>query len=195
MTTNYKYSLSNHFFGNLNTTQLKDAINESTSIIPQCLSVANKLDDVKIFFESALTLVQKIALDGLVSSHIPDNSVPKIKFFTIDPKKDGTRSKNFSKIGAFKYNGSKQMGIINYIEVLSFMQSDATSYSVRVLDKTNNKIVAEKNGLINTIEQIIDLGTISNIPEQQAIFELQAKITSNSRKFVYIDSLNFYYGN
>ena len=195
MATVYEYSLIGDLGGDLNTPQLRKEINDHPTINPDCKTVENFKDKVKIKFNKALSSSEKITLDGLVSDHTSDTSAPKNQFFTIDPKKDGTNNSSYSKIGSFKYNGSDKIGHINYIDVISYMQNGGESYSVRIFDKTNGNVICEKTGLTNTTEEIIDLGDISNVPINESIFELQARHDTKLKKMAYIDSINIYYGN
>lgn len=80
----------------------------------------------------------------------------------------------YSKVGTMIYNGSLY-GEIVAIHVNTSLNA-AGQYSIRVYDKTNNQVVAEKTGNTNTDDLIIDLGTILYQPSNQAVLEAQVRI-------------------
>ena len=83
---------------------------------------------------------------------------------------------------------------ITAIKILGKMTSGADSYSVRVYDSTNSNIIAEKTGLTNTSNSITDLGTLANLPDDEAIFEIQAKrIGGNTQKKIFIHEATISY--
>jgi hypothetical protein len=73
-------SLSNDFSGNLHTEQLKNEINNS-SILLECVSVKNILDDVNIIFDTtlgeSLSSEEETTLNTIISNHVPDVTVEK----------------------------------------------------------------------------------------------------------------------
>ena len=57
-----------------------------------------------------------------------------------------------------------------------------------------NLKIAGSTGLVNTSMQIIDLGTISNVPSSSSIFELQVKKNGGALSDkVYIEEIIIYY--
>lgn len=195
MATTYNRSITTHFGGSdPNQIQLHNEIYGSVG--PTLLGIEITGDSVDIRFDSALSGGEETTLNGLLSAHIADNSKPKIQFYSINPKKESIKTNSYSIVSRFKYTGSDIIGTIDYIDIISKKDSGITSYSVRVVDITNNLVIAEKTGMTNTTEDIQDLGTISNVPTDQAVFELQAKkIGGSGNTSVYIDAINIYYGN
>ena len=192
MSSFYLYSLSNDFKNGLDTTNLYDSINDDSRIIPKCLTISNFRDDVKIFFNIALSNLEKTILDTIVSQHQIMGVIEKYNFFAITLKKNTSKTPVYFKMESFEYNGSR-FSNITAITVLSCMDIGATSYSVRIVDKTHNKIITELTGLTNTEYAIFNFDNINNIPFMECIFEVQAKINSPTTKFAYIDSINVYY--
>lgn len=103
-----------------------------------------------------------------------------------------TKSTTYSKIARFVYLGKEKVGDIESIEGVFYCDDDEP-YSIRVYDKTNRKTVAERNGLENEEEEDIDFGTISNVPDSKAIFEIQVK-SDDDKKRVYCDSVTIVFG-
>lgn len=76
---------------------------------------------------------------------------------------------------------------IQGIKILSKMDNSLTSYDVRVYDTINGLTIAEKN-FTNTGFAINDMGTLSNLPASESIFEVQVRRNggSGSSKSVYL---------
>lgn len=197
MTSTYNYSLTSDFNRDLKTSQLHKEIENDTGITPNLIGIRLGNDNVGIEFDSALSAGEQTTLNGLVSAHTSDNSAPRTNFYDCYPKRDNITSTTYEKMGSFKYGGSDQIGIINYIDVISHKDSSLTSYDIRIYDQTNNLVITERTGLTNTEEVVNDLGTISNIPTAEAVLEIQAKRTGGSgkNKNVYIDQAIIYYNN
>jgi len=194
MTTTYTKSLSGDFGGNLNTSQLFNEI-ENAEIGPSCVTVKNESDDVELIFTSSLTSGEQTILDNLVSNHVVDTSKPHDNFFTITPKNEKIKEKSYRKIGTFKYDGSNQIGLIDYIEVISYKDSKIDSYDIRVIDRNNDVILASAN-FTNDISEICDLGTISNIPTEKTILEIHGRQNGGKKKsYLYIENITVYYNN
>lgn len=71
----YTYSLTTHFSGNLNTTQLFWEIDQEEAITANCLTVSNTGDSVRIVFDSALSAQEQSELNILVTNHVPMTDV------------------------------------------------------------------------------------------------------------------------
>ena len=185
-------SLLSDFGGSIKLSQLHEEISSS---VPE-LSKINLDDDVvEIVFDSTLDAGQLVTVESKITGHAPNNSPPKIKFFTHIGR--STKNSDYTRIGgSFKYQGSERIGLINYIEVLSYKQSSITSYDVRIYDKTNKNVLVEKTGNSNNNVEVIDLGEITNIPTNNAILEIQARrVGGSGRNRVYVDQALIYYDN
>ena len=132
-------------------------------------------DDVHIAFESNISGSEQTTLDTLVANHVPSTSKPKNKFYTICPKTTTITSTNYFAVGSSVYRGSANIGPIDYIEIIANKDSLATSYDLRVVNKSTGDVIASKTGNTNTSLTAIDLGTISNIPENNTLLEIQVR--------------------
>jgi hypothetical protein len=197
MATTYNYSVTTDFGGaDPKIRQLHDIIGADVGISSIIRGIDQTDDDIKITFESSLSAGEETILTGLLSAHIPNNSKSRTFFYTVNPKKNTINTSNYTTVAKFKYSGSDNIGTIDYINIISYMDSTVTSYSARLFDTINGLVLAEKTEITNTTETIIDLGTITNVPTDQSIFELQfKKVGGNNKKLVYIDDIIIYYGN
>lgn len=84
-------------------------------------------------------------------------------------------------IDSFIFRGSTEAGTITNIKALCHI-GGGTSMDIRVYDKTNSLAVCTKSTIIDTVETIHDLGTVSNIPTGVAIFEIQQQATGSGAK-------------
>lgn len=88
----------------------------------------------------------------------------------------------------FTYHGDRYSDIYN-MKFVSHTESSG-EYAVRVVDATNRTIIAERTGNTNTIDNIIEFTSISNIPLNEAVFEVQLRRTSNNSCDIHIHSLS-----
>lgn len=196
MMTTYTKSKSSDFGGNINQRQLHNEIMLEEGIIPALIGIDFTGDVIDIIFDSILSAGEEIILNTLISNHIPDNSKSRGNFYIVIPQKNSIKTGVYTKCATFKYDGSDVVGDIDYVDIISYMDTDVISYNARVYDKTNNTILCEKVGITNLTETIDSLGLISNVPTSQSILELQIqKIGGNNKDYIYIDSINIYYGN
>jgi hypothetical protein len=196
MTTTYSKSLSSDLGGDLNTSQLRDEINGHTGINPECLGLLNTGDDVKIIFATGLDGSELTALDGVVGGHVPAVVKPRASFFSVTPERTAVYWNTYTKVALFEYGGTNNVGEIDYIDVTSRMDSGLSSYDLRVINRTNNYLIAEKTGITNTTIQINDLGSIDNLPENQEMLEIQARrVGGSGNQKVEVKAISVYYGN
>lgn len=194
--TTYTKSLATDFGGNINESQLH---REITLAIPgtALIGVNRSEDVVELIFADVLSGGDETILGTTISNHVPVTGTRKSRFFTYTPKTTKTNSTIYQRLGGpFKYNGSIEMGQINQVEVISKMDTGMTSYSVRLYDATNETIIAETTGKTNLTEEIVNLGTISNVPEDEAIFEIHIKrVGGTTSTYAYIEDVIIYYNN
>lgn len=86
-----------------------------------------------------------------------------------------TSSSSYTVLARFIFPGTTNLGTINNIKIISRRNSDASSYSARVWNFSNATQICEATGLTNTTRAIVNLGTLSNLPSSQSIFEVQLR--------------------
>jgi hypothetical protein len=72
------------------------------------------------------------------------------------------------------FPGSTAVGTPTAIKSLVWNDSGSGS-SIRIYDRTNSNIIAELTSFSGSSPQLLDLGTLSNVPTGQAVFEVQTK--------------------
>ncbi len=184
------YSLSVDFSGNLNRTQFHQEIVDNGTL-PTLVGVHDTEDIINIEFDSSLNAGQQTTLNGLVSSHIP-STIPKILLTeTILPKKDTYSNTSYTRAASYIYNPT--INTLYCVKVLSYMDTGITSYDLQLFDKTHGNIIVTKNST-NTDEELVDVGTLTNMPTVESILELNVKRTGGKKNNnVYLESIGFYF--
>jgi hypothetical protein len=188
----YIKSKSTDFSGSIKESQFHQEIIDS-SISTDLKGVHMRNDEIQIEFVSELTTQDQTELNNLISSHTPITVILRSNFFTITPKTN-TKSSSYSVVSSFVYPGSKNIGLIDYIEVITKVEKKGTTYNARIVERETGLVIAEKTNLNNEEYEAADLGTISNVPKEESLLELQIKRTGSSKK-IFIDTIIIYYDN
>jgi hypothetical protein len=78
---------------------------------------------------------------------------------------------------SFTYSGTIMFNLTS-IHVIA-KHSSASDYSVRIYDLTNAKVICEITGQTNSVKAIKNMGTLSNLPTGESIWEIQGLRTGN----------------
>ena len=191
MTTTYTKSLSTDFLNGLDTSRLWREINDSQDIGPECITVSNVANDVNIVFVEALSSEEQTSLTDIISLHNGSVSIVSNHVNTVVSQTKSVASDKYQVVLRFTYDGLA-FNNINFIKVMSYRSSAATSYDVRIYDLVNDKFLVSKN-LSNSIEALNDLGMISNVPKNLTVLEVQVKKNGgDSESNVYLDFATFF---
>jgi hypothetical protein len=98
---------------------------------------------------------------------------------------------SYKTVGEIIHLGIDDNGQILEAKVIAYKDSGVTSYDVRIVDKENGSVViCEATGLTNDEKSVVDLGTISNQPDGESIFEVQIKKTGgNGNERVHLNTV------
>lgn len=77
--------------------------------------------------------------------------------------------------GAFEFPGSSQVGSPTKITAVARQSSSSNTGWLKIYDITNNKIICQGSFSETNDPQIVNLGTLSNIPTTPAIWEIHIK--------------------
>lgn len=178
------YSVKTDFDGVINTSQLHDEISAYFPILDR---IDQSGDLVTIWFNDRIE--DRVTLSAIIAAHVPS----KIPVFT---KQELVTIAN-PMIHTSDYTRLEQIILkrCNYINVALYsnMDSDVTSYSIRLFNKTANKVLLEKT-YTNTTEIINDLGTTQLNSNTFTILEFQAKYTTtnpNASAYVYTITVSY----
>lgn len=85
----------------------------------------------------------------------------------------------------FIFSGTNNIPVVSNRKIEIIASVDAGNQGdVRIFDATNANIIAEKTGISALTSTIFDMGTISNLPTTQAIFEIQLKNNGTDKTMV-----------
>lgn len=98
-------------------------------------------------------------------------------------------SSHYSAMRSFIFAGSDKLGSPSSVKVIADVRGDYGS--IRLYDATNGNVICEKQDISNTDLEIIDLGTIENVPTGEAIFELHLKGNGSKKVTCYNLNINF----
>jgi hypothetical protein len=192
MTENYSISNPSHFNGVVpRFIHLQNEI--ANSSIANTISHITRVDDnVDIVFDTQLSASEKTTLDGLVSGHNPANFISYYIVGQVIPRNSEFTQTDYKRAGTFEYSGTSTSSEITRISAVSYQDSGVTNYSIRIYDEKNNKEIAIGT-FTNETEDICVLDSISNLPTESSIFEVQVKKTGGNGKMkVHVDTVTFY---
>ena len=173
MATTYSYQISTTFSNGVNSSKIFEEVLTAIPSGPNLETILTDTanDNIDFIFESALSGGQTTTLESVLSAH---DGLPtlNLKNKNIEVNVE-TKLTNFFKVKTFYIKGKLTENIRN-IKILSNIKNDTSSYTARIYDIANYNIIAEAT-FTNTDSQLNDLGTISNVPNNESIFELQIK--------------------
>lgn len=171
-------------------TQLRDEIKADGAITPTLSRIDRDGDDIDIIFDTALDGGEQTALNVLVLNHVPTTNIGRqvtgISLFT-----QQVTESTYQTLGSFYYPGKSLLKKITNVKLIGYMEESGVSFDVRLFDSTNTKVIAGNN-FSDVEENISDLGSVSNVPTDQAVFEVQAK-TNGSDTVAYVKNVSIYY--
>ena len=177
--------------------QLSYEIEQNSTIITELDYVNFMQPNLDIYFDVSLSAEEEAELNTIVANS-PDSNLPMPTGDTVEKNlivNGIARSTSYQTISRFIYMGKNNVGEIKEIKIVSYMDEGITSYNVRIVDKNNqSNIIAEITGLSNTEDDIVDMGSINNIPSSESRFEIQVKKMGGVAKdSIYVDSISFIY--
>ena len=140
---------------------------------------------------------------GVLTSDVDQNAVTSFRgtkqlnydyeaqFFQQIHIEKETNSTIWKKVGDIIFPGTNNVGNISVISILSYMDEGTASYDVRlVVGSGSPDIVATKTGVVNTLPQIVDMGTLSNLPGNESALEIHVKKNGGpASKKIHIESV------
>lgn len=150
---------------------------------------------VTIYFTTVPNQSQLDAYNALVDSgaHVPIEKNLYTSVSEVSIKTDNVKGSNYKRIAQFSYPGSDKYGAIAKIVMSSYKDAKLTDYSIMCSYKMNNtQYTLCENTFTNGDEELVDLGTIANVPTSEAKIELWAKSSDNKKK-VYIEGCTVYF--
>lgn len=195
----YTYSVATDFHGNINSILLQQTIQSDTTGTASTTSFAAVIqridvtgDVVDIVFNQALTSDELILLNSLIAAH---NGIPPIVYQLLGklvPSPTFMNEPSYIRQDSFIYDGSSYTSAISRLLSYSYMDAGSTSYSLMLVDATNNVVLGSQS-FTNTTEDLVEMTSFDNIPGQQAVIELYVKQNgADTSLYTYISSVSVY---
>lgn len=192
------YSLQDDFGGTIKVGQLHDEVEGNALITTtfEGIFVTNE-GNVEIRFATPFSNEEESMLNTLVENHIPNFAKDRINNIPVYPSRTTTDSTEWIRLGLTEFPGTKRIGAIDYIDVISRMESSIDSYKIKVIDRSNAKELCQGN-LTNIVLEQTSLGFISNAPETATTLEFIGKVdggTGDITDKFHVDKFLIYHGN
>lgn len=85
------------------------------------------------------------------------------------------KSATYAVLTRFAFKGITALGSPTNIKAIIHVKTAAKPGDVRIYDLTNANAICEVTGISSLTPTLVDLGTLSNLPSGEAMFEVQAK--------------------
>ena len=190
MEYSYTYSITNDTITGFDASKLGDFRNTIFLSLNTIKYINTYGDDLIIFFTSEITGTDKTDLDTIVNNYIyVEPIVQGDKTVRYDINQSNIKGINWVLINTFDFPGS----IINNVTHIKFLGKliNGTSYDVKIFDYTNDTTICTQT-FTNTNTEILDMGTISNIPTTDVIFEVHVKCDAEESKCS-SETINIFY--
>jgi hypothetical protein len=91
-----------------------------------------------------------------------------------------TDSESYETAFEFIYKGLIECGIMQQFKIIGGVFGDGTEFNIRLYDVSNTAVIAELIGVTDDYPEIQDVGSLLNIPEEEAVIEVQVKRTAGT---------------
>ena len=101
-----------------------------------------------------------------------------------------TQNGSYEVLARFEFGGSANVGVPGSAKVIAFKNAGGINGRVRIYDVTNAQVICETALFVNTAPVIIDCGSLSNIPNGAAVWEVQALRTGVGSDYCEVNALS-----
>lgn len=175
--TTYTKSISADFGGNINTSQLQQEI-DTSNISTTINRIDTTGDAVYIVFDNALSGGDQTTLNNVISAHVPHSVYTSvIPIYSTDK---AVAYSAYTNIVNFSYNIDIP---VRKIEIISHINTNASSYDIRILNMTQNSVMKTVNKT-NTVQTITAISTFDNLPTVDSLVGIQIKAIGGNRSIM-----------
>ena len=187
----YSYSIVDNLGGDYDVS-LYDIINANAIISSDAICVGTQEDgngNLELHFTNSLSPTSETALNGIILNYNYVAPTPlKINYIPMTIAVHSVSSANYTTISSQIY---PNLGDIQAIDFVGYMDNGVTSYDVLILNKNNNSIIAEQN-FTNRSSSIQSFASILNQPTNTELTNIEVCVkinkNGNSKKYAYISS-------
>lgn len=177
--------------------QLQAEIDANINIEKKLKYITRNGNVVDLTFSANLNADEINELDVvIIPNHIPDNSKNRINSLSIKIGFKPVGFESYTLISTFKYQGSNLVGLIDYIDIISHINSSSGTYDIKVVNINTMDSICEKIGLSNNSPSTQNLGIISNIPEEPEILQVYIRrVGGLEGDLIHVNEIIVYHGN
>lgn len=124
---------------------------------------------------------KKLQIGNLPSGGSGAQKVQSMQLSTVNYPYLESAGAVYTLISQFIFLGTTKLGTPTKIKSITWRNGGDT-VDIRIYDVTNSQIICEKTGIVDLVATVHDLGTLSNLPSGEAIFEIQHKANGSAAK-------------
>lgn len=103
-------------------------------------------------------------------------------------------SASWAFVTQFAFGGSADWGSPDQILAISSQSKGGSrTHGVRIYDVTNGNVIASATGFTHQVLTLIDLGAVSNVPTDPAIWEVQVQKTGSGSMNISVENITMRY--
>jgi hypothetical protein len=100
-------------------------------------------------------------------------------------------STSYGTVAYMLFNGTIGDGVPQSIKVLAWSKSATKTFDIRMVRRDTGDVIGEITGNSNDDIQSLDLGTLSNLPTNPTILEIQSKVQTGGEARIASISIKF----
>jgi hypothetical protein len=140
-------------------------------------------DVMDVWFSDALSTEDEGVLDSIIAAHdgtgyVPPNQTRRSDDFIFT----GSDTQPYQRIrktqwqlaARVRFRGSDDMGAPLAVKAVMWVSAGAEAWA-RIFDVTNDAVICEGGSTTSEVAEVVDLGTVQNVPTGEAVWELQVK--------------------
>ena len=189
--SHYTFTVSPATLSNKNLSELNTKISQKINVPINTVN-SNGNSKVNVDFNDELSNSERIKLHKVLLSWDTESTNIYEKIIPVYLNGNGINTSSYLRYGVYGYSGTNLTLSFKKISIVAYMDNTVTDYSVRIFNMTNSNIIAEAT-FTNTTEQILDMGSLSNIPSNPSILEIHLKRNGgNNNSKAYATQVIFY---
>jgi hypothetical protein len=100
-------------------------------------------------------------------------------------------STSYGTVAYMLFNGTIGDGVPQSIKVLAWSKNSSKTFDIRIVRRDTGDVIGEITGNSNSDIQSLDLGTLSNLPTNPTILEIQSKVQTGGEARIASISIKF----
>lgn len=136
------------------------------------LNIKSVGDCIETQFQTPLSNDELQLLQNIITSR--DTFIDKHYLKTYYPDINNVSNTDYQTLGNFSFKGTKLTGDIRGFDMISYMDTGITSYTIQIINRNNNSIVCEQT-FTNTASQMNTTASVLTQPYDSCILQVSMK--------------------